>query len=192
MPTQAQVGSVDALDRFRSGLILYVERARHILEDVLQEVTRTRAWLEHDRQPHWQKQIKLRSRALAQAEQELLTARLSEQIEAIRDRRRSVEHARNELADAEAALDRVRRWLRQYDRDIDPHAKAAQSLRLMLDVDLVKAAALLAETIRVLADYAAVAPDRPEGSAPAEAGAVLSADAPLRANHPAPARGGES
>jgi hypothetical protein len=165
MELRATVSSLDALDAFRSSLILYLERARHILDDVRHEVVRTRAWLEQDRQPHWKKQIRLRAHVLAQAEQELLTARLSEQAEAIRDRRRTVDRAKANLQEAEAAFDRARQWLRQYDREIDPHSKATQSLRQRLDLDLVKAVALLAETTRVLADYAELAPGRNPGSA---------------------------
>lgn len=179
MEPQAKVSSLDALDAFRSSLILYLERVRHILDDVRHEVIRTRAWLEQDRQPHWKKQIRLRAHALAQAEQELLTARLSEQPEAVRDRRRAVDRAKANLQEAEAAFDRARHWLRQYDRELDPHSKTTQALRQLLDLDLVKAVALLAETTRVLADYAGLAPGRNLGSA-AETlpGPVAAPDAP--------------
>ena len=164
MEPQAKVSSLDAVDAFRSSLILYLERARHILDDVRHEVIRTRAWLEQDRQPHWKKQIRLRAHELAQAEQELLTARLSEQPEVVRDRRRTVDRAKAQLQEAEATFDRARHWLRQYDRELDPHSKTTQSLRQLLDLDLVKAVALLAETTRVLADYAELAPGRNLGS----------------------------
>jgi hypothetical protein len=165
MEPQARVSSMDALDAFRSSLILYLERARHILDDVQHEIVRTRAWLEQDRQPHWKKQIRLRTHELAQAEQELLTARLSEQAEAVRDRRRTVDRAKAKLEEAEEAFGRARHWLRQYDREIDPHSKSTQSLRQLLDLDLVKAVALLSETTRVLADYAELAPGQHLGSA---------------------------
>jgi sirohydrochlorin ferrochelatase len=165
MEPQAKVSSLDALDAFRSSLILYLERARHILDDVQHEVVRTRAWLEQDRQPHWKKQIRLRTHELAQAEQELLTARLSEQPEAVRDRRRTVDRAKAKLQEAEEGFDRARHWLQQYDRELDPHSKTTQSLRQLLDLDLVKAVALLSETSRVLADYAELAPGRNLGSA---------------------------
>jgi hypothetical protein len=158
MPTQAKVSSLDALDAFRSSLIIYIERARHILDDVQYDVHRTRTWLEQEQQPHLKKEIRVRSRALAQAEQELLTARLSEQAEAVRDRRRTVDRARAKLQEAEGALEKTRRWFRQFDREIDPRMRTTQLLRQTLDADLVKAVALLSETTRVLTDYAAVSP----------------------------------
>lgn len=160
MQTQAKVSSLDALDAFRSSLIIFIERARHILDDVQHDVHRTRAWLELEQQPHWQKEIRVRSRALAQAEQELLTVRLSDQAEAVRDRRRTVDRARAKLREAEGSLEQTRRWFRQFDREIDPRIRTTHLLRQSLDVDLVKAVALLTETSRVLADYAAVSPNR--------------------------------
>jgi hypothetical protein len=169
MPAQAKVSSTDALDAFRSSLIIYLERARHILDDVQHDVLRTRMWLQHDQQPHWKKQIRLRGHELAQAEQELLTARLSEQGEAVRDRRRAVERARTRLGEAESALERVQRWLRQYDHEIDPHSRSTNPLRQLLDHNLVKAVALLSQTTRVLADYAVVSPDHgPDQPVPAK------------------------
>lgn len=177
MDTQAKVSSLDALDAFRSSLVLFLERARHILDDVQHDIQRTRAWLEQDRLPHWKKQIRIRSRELAQADQELLTARLSEQAEAVRDRRRAVERTRAQLAEAEEALERVRGWLRQYDRELDPHTRTTQSLRQLLDLDLVKAVALLADTSRVLAEYA----ERSRTSTPEPGNA---ADPPASAGEP--------
>jgi hypothetical protein len=158
MQTQAKVSSLDALDAFRSSLIIYIERARHILDDVQHDVHRTRAWLEQEQQPHWKKEIRVRSRALAQAEQELLTVRLSEQADAVRDRRRTVDRAKAKLQEAEGALEKTRHWFRQFDREIDPRMRTTHLLRQTLDADLVKAVALLSETTRVLADYAGVSP----------------------------------
>ena len=160
MQAQAKVSSIDALDAFRSSLIIYLERARHILDDVKHDVLHTRAWLQHDRQSDWKKQIRLREHELAQAEQELLTARLSEQGEAVRDRRRAVDRARARLEEAAGAFERVQQWLRRYDHVVDPHLRTTNPLRQVLDHDLVKAAALLSQTISVLADYAALSPDR--------------------------------
>ncbi|MCL4179110.1 MAG: hypothetical protein KJ072_15380 [Verrucomicrobia bacterium] len=160
MPAQAKVSSIAALDTFRSSLIVYLERARHILDDQQSEILHTRTWLEHDRQSHWKKQIRLRGHELAQAEQELLTARLSDQNEAVRDRRRVVDRARARLTEAEQALQRTQRWLRQYDHQLDPHLRTTNPLRRLLDHDLVKAIALLSQTTETLADYAALAPNR--------------------------------
>ena len=119
---------------------------------------------DQDRQPHWKKQIQLRTRELAQAEQELLTARLSEQTEALRDRRRIVARLKSKITEAEDGLRRVQKWLRNFDREVEPRARAMHTLRQILDADQVKAVALLTETIRVLAEYAEVAQGPPRGA----------------------------
>lgn len=187
MPAQAKVSSIATLDAFRSSLIVYLERARHILDDQQSEILRTRTWLEHDRQAHWKKQIRLRGHELAQAEQELLTARLSDQNEAVRDRRRVVDRARARLAEAEETLQRIKRWLQQYDHQLDPHLRTTNPLRRLLDRDLLKAIALLSQTTDTLADYAALAPNRiPTPTAAANPDAEPAApDAPETASGPA-------
>ena len=169
MQPQAKVASIDALDRFRASLVLYVDRAGHLLDDVRHELNRTRSWLETDRLPHWKKQRRQREQVLAQAEQELLTARLSEHTEAVRDRRLLVQRAKQSLAEAESSLRRVQRWIGQYDSEIEVLAKSMVSLRHVLDHDLVKASAVLQETIEVLSDYAELSPGRPAESAGGEA-----------------------
>jgi hypothetical protein len=156
MQPQAKVSSIDAVDAFRSSLILYLERARHVLDDVQHDITQQRAWLQHDRLPFWKRQVHLFELELAQAEQELLTARLSGQTEAVRDRRRTVERAKAKLDQATETFGHTRRWLSQFDHAVDPQVKRTAPLRQVLDHDLVKAVALLAETMRVLVDYAAV------------------------------------
>ena len=45
MPERAHVTSVDALELFRSQLIVYLSKARPALDEVSAEVVRTRVWL---------------------------------------------------------------------------------------------------------------------------------------------------
>ncbi len=166
MPALAKVSSIDALDAFRASLIVYLDRARHILDDVQHDVLQTRSWLEDDRLPYWKKQARIRGHELSQAEQELLTARLSGHTEAVRDRRRACERARIRVAEAEEVAGRVRRWILQFDHEVDPRLRAIQPLRHSLDQDLVKAVALLAQTASVLADYAGLSSIGRPGSPP--------------------------
>jgi hypothetical protein len=69
-----------------------------------------------------------------------------------------VDRARSRLSDAENALQRTQRWFRQFDHELDPRIRSTRPLRQILDHDLVKAIALLAETINLLADYADLPP----------------------------------
>jgi hypothetical protein len=77
MSDQARIASIEALEGFRSDLIRYMEKARTALEDMTAEVRRTRTWLDSDRSAHWSRELKLRTKRLEQAEQELYSANLT-------------------------------------------------------------------------------------------------------------------
>ena len=49
MPDRAHVTSVDALEAFRSSLIVYLSKARPTLEEVSSDVQRMRSWLEGEK-----------------------------------------------------------------------------------------------------------------------------------------------
>ena len=60
MAERAQVSSIDALEAFRSNLVIYVSKARPALEEVSAEVVRTRAWLETEKRAYWENQVRRR------------------------------------------------------------------------------------------------------------------------------------
>lgn len=158
MPGQAHVSSIDALEDFRAKLIVYLSKAKRVLDDVRQEIVGTRIWLQTDRQIHWKHELKKRGHRLAQAEQELLSARLSGHPSAIQDRRMAVQRARASVAEAEQSMTRVRSWLRQYDTQVESRLKAVNQLRQVLNQDMRKATAFLETAGKTLAEYASLAP----------------------------------
>src|SRR6476660_4291365 len=111
----AKVTSIEALDAFRASLIIYLEKAGRLLDEITDDVSRTRVWLQTDRQLYWKNQIRQRAKELAQAEQEHLTARLSGMPEAIQARRLVVNKAKARVRDAEAGLERVKHWMQKYE-----------------------------------------------------------------------------
>jgi hypothetical protein len=189
MPQPAKVTSIEALDAFKVSLIVYLEKASRILDEVSEEVVRTRTWLETDRLLHWRNQVRKRARELAQADQELLTARLSGMPEAIQTRRMAVNKTKLALREAEEGLARVKQWMRNYETDVESHAKAVMQLRHSLGFDMTKAVAFLEGAASTLASYAESAPPRPSDSQ--IAGTVEAAVAPQSetAQHP-PSDGG--
>ena len=68
MPDRAHVTSVDALEAFRSNLIVYLSKARPTLEEVSAEVQRMRSWLEDEQRTYWENELRRRSRALEEAQ----------------------------------------------------------------------------------------------------------------------------
>ena len=161
MPQTAKVTSIEAIDAFKASLIVYLEKAGCVLDDVSDDVVRTRIWLQTDRQLHWKNQARERTRELAQAEQELLTARLSGLPEAIKARQMSVNKARLALREAEEGLARVKQWLRQFETQVESRAKVVTQLRHSLAHDMRKAVAFLEGAATTLAAYADMAPPAP-------------------------------
>jgi len=155
MRAGAHVSSIDALESFRSSLILYLTRSRAVLDDVTQEIVRARIWLETDRQVHWKRQIRLRTAAVSQAEAELVTARLSGDAGVIVDRRRALAKARDALRQAEESRDRVRRWLQRYATDVEARGVSPRRLQQILSHDGSRAANFIETAATILRDYAA-------------------------------------
>lgn len=154
MSSGAKVRSIDALESFRSSLLLYLTRSRSVLDEVTQDIVRTRIWLETDRRVHWKREIRLCTAAAAQAEQELMTARLSGDSGAILDRKRAVAKARDALRRAEEGRDRVRRWLLRYATDVEARAALPRRLQHMLSNEGNRAAHFLETAAAILRDYA--------------------------------------
>jgi hypothetical protein len=161
MPQTAKVTSIEAIDAFKASLIVYLEKAGCVLDDVSDDVLRTRIWLQTDRQLHWKNQTRQRTRELSQAEQELLTARLSGLPEAIKARQMAVNKARLALREAEERLACVKQWMRQFETQVESRAKVVTQLRHSLAHDMRKAVAFLEGAAATLAAYADVAPPPP-------------------------------
>jgi hypothetical protein len=167
MANQARVTSTDALESFRASLIVFLVKARRSLDDVGDEVRRMRLWLQHDRRTHWENEFRKRTKVLDQAQQELMSARLSGNHEtALLVRQAAVSKAKRALGDAEDKLRKVKMWNQNYDSCSDPMIKKLENLRQFLDIDMPQAIAYLVNVQRTLDAYAsAPAPETGTGAA---------------------------
>ena len=154
MPDRARVTSLEAIETFRARLIIYREKAGRVLDEISDEVIRTRLWLENDRIAHWQNEIKRRTRELEQRRQELFSAQLSGLREASYVQQQAVVKARQALRDAEERLQVVKQWSRQFDQRVEPLARHVDKLRHTLGNDMGVAVAWLAELLKSLSAYA--------------------------------------
>ncbi len=148
MAEQAQITSFDALETFRTNLILFLNKAHARVDEVGDEIRRTRGWLQSDRRVHWEGEIRRRRRALDLAEQELV--------------------------EAEEKLLNVKRWIRGYESLIAPLSKKLESLRGVLDHDLPKAVAYLVQTQQNLAEYSESGAPREAKSGPSGQPEIIS------------------
>lgn len=187
MGNQAKVTSTDAIEQFRASLIIFRGKAHRSLDDSVDEVRRTRLWLQHDQRMHWEGEFRKRSRVLAQAEQELMSARLSGGAShgtALGVRQANVNKAKHALEEAEAKLRNVKGWNQNFESCADPIVKRLENIGHYLDNDMPKAISYLVNVLRALSAYA---------SAPPVEGASGSPDSPPGGGSPAEStEGGEA
>ena len=77
MAEKAQITSVEAIESFRAQLIVFLGQARPVLEEVGNEMSRTRLWLQNDQRMFWEHELRLRNRKLEEAKQELFNSTIS-------------------------------------------------------------------------------------------------------------------
>jgi len=158
MPERARVSSLEVIESFRAKLIVYREKAARALDEVSDEVRRTREWLENERQNFWQNEIRRLTREAERRQQELFSAQLSGLLEASVLQQAAVQKARHAIRGAEEKLQRVKQWQRQFDHRVEPPARQVEKLRHTLSHDLGLAVAWLNEMTKTLSAYAELSP----------------------------------
>ena len=153
MANQVRVTSLDALETFRAHLIIFLAKAVGAVDEVGDEVRRTRSWVHNDQRLFWETQIKKRRRALDQAQGEYMNARLSKLQDNTAAQKQAVLKAKRALAEADEKLLLVKTWIRNFDSCTDPLLKRMSSLRQFLDFDMPKAVAFLVQAQKILEDY---------------------------------------
>src|SRR5512138_839439 len=109
MSQQAKVTSLEAIEAFRSKLIVYLGQARAALEEVGSDITRTRVWLETEQQTTWEKELRRRGRALEEAQQALFSARISNLRQESSFQQFAVHKAKHAFQEAEEKLRVIKR-----------------------------------------------------------------------------------
>ncbi len=183
MPQKAQVRSIDAIEAFRSHLIVYLSQARPALEEAAADVMRTRSWLENDQRSYWENQIRRRKKELEQIQQALFSGRISTlQKESSADQL-AFHRAKRALEEAEDKLRIVKKWAREFDNRVQPLLKQTEKLHTVLSHDMVNAVGYLTQTVNTLASYAEIKP-APVESPGQGAGAGTVDQVPEAANPP--------
>jgi hypothetical protein len=167
MAERAQVTSVEAIESFRTSLILFLSKARPTLEEIASDLLRTRLWLQNDQRSHWDNQLRLRGRMLEQAQSELFGARLSKIQTASAAQYMAVTKARNAVREAEAKLRLLKKWDRELEHRSEPLMKQVEQLQGFLVTDMGKAVAYLTRVVRTLDAYARVATPGGASTSPA-------------------------
>jgi len=171
MATNAHVTSVEALGAFRSDLIVFHDAATRALDEVASEVNHTRQWIRHEQRTHWEGELRRRQRRLDQAQQDLMSARMS----SLRDdtlQQAMVRKARAAFHEAEDKVRAIRHWERNFDLVVDPMLKQMGGLRTVLEHSIPKGVAFLAnaqEALEVYSEKFGAPQEPPPAAGPATA-----------------------
>jgi hypothetical protein len=157
MAERAQVTSIEAIESFRSNLIVFLSKARPAVEEVSNEVMRARLWVQGEQRKHWENQLRLRMRKLERAQAELSSARMSIIQTPNTAQLLEVQRAQRAVREAEAKLALLRKWDRELENRSEPLLKQVEQLHGFLSSDMAKAIAALAQTVKALEAYADVA-----------------------------------
>ena len=180
MPQKAHVTSLEALETFRSELIVYLSQARPALDEISAEVVRTRTWLENDQRLHWENQMRRRLKDLEQAQQALFSAKLGVLRNETVMEQMAVQRAKAALGDADQKIRIIKKWEREFEGRVQPLIKQVEKLHTVLSNDMVKAVTYLTQAIATLAAYNEKASQAP-AQTPPSSGASPAAAAPAEA-----------
>jgi hypothetical protein len=154
MAEGANITSVDAISAFRAALIVFLSKARPLLEETSGEIIRMRQWLENDQRRHWENQMRLRGRKLEEARAELFNATLSKLQESSALQVMAVQRAERSMRECEGKLNVVKKWSRELESKTEPLVKQTGQLQTYLATDMPRAVAFLDQVMQVLEAYA--------------------------------------
>lgn len=163
MAEHAHIASIEALDEFRSRLIVYITKAGQALDEIADEVKRTRQWIETEQRLHWEAQIRTRQKRLEQAKQEMFSAQLSTLRESTTTNEMAVTRAKRALREAEEKLAILKKWLRAFPSMVEPLARKLDKMRNIVATDLPKAVAYLGQLQKTLQGYTEMIAPKEEG-----------------------------
>ena len=156
MADRAQVTSVEAIEAFRSALIVYLSKARPALEEMGSEVLRMRQWLENDQRRFWEAEMKARTKKLERARAELFTVSMSKFQEVSSAQQLIMHKAKAACEEAQAKIAMLKKWERELENRSEPMIKQVDQFQSFVTAEMPRAIAYLSQVIKSLEAYAEV------------------------------------
>ena len=156
MADRAQVTSFEAVESFRADLIVFLSRARAVLEEASDDVVRTRLWVQNDQRRLWEGETRVRYQKLEETRAELFSAQLSQFHESTALCLMAVQRAERANHEAEAKTAVLKKWDRELENRTDPLVKQVTQLHGFLTTDMKRAVAYLDQMVKTLEAYAGV------------------------------------
>ena len=158
MTQQAHITSIEALQQFKTALIIYQDKATKVLDEISDEVARTHRWIQLDQRSHWKQQLKQRTKNLEEAKQTLLRVRMSSFRDTNSAELLAIKKAERSLAEARERMRMTKKWNMQFDNRVIPLTGHLSRLHNFLSGDMPKAIASLNQSIKILDEYMAITP----------------------------------
>lgn len=156
MADRAQITSLEAIEAFRSDLIIYLSKARPALEEVSNEVLRAKQWLQNDQRRLWEGEMKTRGRKFERAKAELFSVSMSKFQEVSAAQQLIVHRCKQAVEEAQGKLAMLKKWDRELDNRAEPLVKQADQFQSFVATEMPRAIAYLGEVIKTLEAYADV------------------------------------
>ena len=156
MADRAQVTSVEAIEAFRSALIVYLSKTRPALEEMANEVLRAKQWLQNDQRRLWENEMKARTKKLERARAELFSVSMSKIQEVSAAQQLLVHRAEQAYDEAQKKLAMLKKWDRELDNRSEPLVKMVDQFQSFVTSEMPKAIAYLNQMIRALEAYTEV------------------------------------
>jgi hypothetical protein len=156
MADRAQVTSVEALESFRSALVIYLSKVRPALEEMSNEVLRARQWLQNDQRRHWEGEMKQRTKKLERARAELFSVSMSKLQEVSSVQQLLVHRAEEAFDQAQKKIDLLKRWDKELENRSEPLVKQVDQFQSFVSAEMPRAIAYLTQAIRSLEAYAEI------------------------------------
>jgi hypothetical protein len=170
MADRAKVTSLEAIEAFRSDLIIYLSKARPALEEVSNEVLRAKQWLQNDQRRLWEGEMKTRSKKLERAKAELFSVSMSKFQEVSAAQQLIVHRSKQAVDEAQEKLAMLKKWDRELDNRAEPMVKLVDQFQSLVATEMPRAIAYLGQVIKALEAYAEI---KMGGSSDAGAGTKI-------------------
>lgn len=158
----ANVRSLDAIDYFRAHLVEFIDSGRTALSEAESDIERTRGWLERERVPHWNRQIRKRSELVSRAKSELFRkqtqATAKDSRPSVVDEKRALQRAIRRLEEAENRMRSTKRWIRMLEREMALYKGNVSGFSTAVERDLPHAVGLLKKMSENLEQYVSMSP----------------------------------
>lgn len=156
MADRAQVTSVEAVESFRSALIIYLSKARPALEEMSNEVLRAKQWLQNDQRRLWEGEMKARSKKLERAKAEMFSVSMSKFQEVGAAQQLALHRAKEAHEEGQKKLALLKKWDHELDNRAEPLVKQVDQFLSFVSTEMPRAIAYLTQAIKSLEAYAEV------------------------------------